>query len=160
MAIVERESGKRDLDELELLWQAPARPHPETAPAPRLRDRLWHLATSGRALAVAWATAIVVLGAAPVPADEADAPLVWWDAVYLLVAVGIVVGPGFLAARLAHIPRGWACSAVAGGLGVILGIGCRATEHHLGSWWLLETAAFAAVAAVSVAGAASRRAKP
>jgi hypothetical protein len=98
-----------------------------------------------------------VIGAAPVPADEADAPLVWWDAVYLLLAVALVVGPGFLAARLAHVPRGWACSAVAGGLGVILGIACRASGHHLGSWWLLETAAFAAVAAVSVAGAMSRR---
>jgi hypothetical protein len=160
MAIVERESGKPDLDELELLWETPARPRPSTAAVPGARARLSRFATSGTALAAAWAVAIAVVGAAPVPAEEADAPLVWWDAVYFFLAVGIVIGLGLLATRLAQVPYGWACSAVAGGLGVILGIACRASGHHLGSWWLLETAAFAAVLGVSVAGAATRRAQP
>jgi hypothetical protein len=106
-----------------------------------------------------WIIAIVVLGAAPVPADEAEAPLVWWDALYLGGAALVVAGLGFLIARMAHVPRGWACSAVAGGLGVLLGIECRTSGHHLGSWWLFEAAAFAAVLAVSVAGAASRRSR-
>ena len=155
MATVTTERRETGLDELELIWEASAA---EPTPARLLWDRTWRAATRRWTLAGAWIVAIGVLGAAPVPADEADAPLVWWDFVALGGVVAAVVGVGFLAARLARVPRGWACSAVAGGLGVLLGIECRASGHHLGTWWLVEAAAFAAVLAVSVAGAASRRA--
>jgi hypothetical protein len=154
VATVTTERRETGLDELERLWEAST---PEPTPARLLWDRMWRAATRRWTLAGAWIVAIGVLGAAPVPADEADAPLVWWDAVYLVGTVLVVVGAGFLVARLARVPRGWASSAVAGGLGVVLGIECRASGHHLGTWWLVEAAAFAAVLAVSVAGAASRR---
>ena len=41
--------------------------------------------------------------------------------------------------------------------GVPGGIACRATEHHAGSWWIVETGAFAALAVASVACLAARR---
>lgn len=159
MATVQSESRDTPLDDLELLWATPARRSPTTSPAPPLRERVRDLTPRGRTLGGAWFVAFVVLSAAPVPADEADAPLVWWDALALGVAVLAVVGVGFLAARLAHVPRGWACSAVGAGLGVLLGIECRTSGHHLGYWWVFETAAFAAVAAISLAGAAGRRSR-
>ena len=157
MATVTTETHETGVDELERLWDAPARLPSATTPARMLGERAWRLATRGRTLTGAWVVAIVVLGAAPAPADETDAPLVWWDAAYLVGVVLVVVGLGFLAARLTHVPRGWACSGVAAGFGVLLGIACRTSGHHLGSWWLFEAAAFGAVFAVSVAGALSRR---
>ena len=43
-----------------------------------------------------------------------------------------------------------------GALGVAIGISCRATAHHLGPWWIVETAGFAALTALSVACFAGR----
>jgi hypothetical protein len=51
-----------------------------------------------------------------------------------------------------------AISALAGATGVALGYACRVTEHHLGSWWLVEAGACAALAVLSLAALAARRA--
>jgi hypothetical protein len=98
---------------------------------------------------------VVVIGFAPAASPEASTPLwanltltAWWVA---LLAAGILAWSGRARSALA-------CSAVSAGCGVALGYACRATEHHVGSWWLVETVAFGALAVLSVACLAVRRA--
>ncbi len=157
MSAIRTEERATDITELERLWEAPSASEPATSGHARAREHLVRVATDRGTLTLAWIAAVVVLGAAPVPADEADAPLVWWDALYLVGVVLAVVGIGALLSRFVRLPLSWSSSAVAGAFGIVLGIGCRASAHHLGHWWIAETAAFAAVAAVSVAGACRRR---
>ena len=157
MSATPTEERASDIAELERLWEAPSASEPATSGLARAHEHLVRAATDRGTLTLAWIVAVVVLGAAPVPAEEADAPLVWWDALYFVGVVLAVVGAGALLSRFVRLPHSWSSSVVAGAFGIVLGIGCRASSHHLGNWWLAETAAFAAVTAVSVAGAYRRR---
>jgi hypothetical protein len=142
-----------ELQALEELWAAPAaRPRGR-----RSRPHFVRLVRAlDRTLLLAWGAAlVVVIGLAPAPNPEASPPLwanltltAWWIA---LLAAGILAWSG-------RARRVLACSALSAGCGVALGYACRATEHHVGSWWLVETAAFGALALLSVAGLAVRRA--
>jgi hypothetical protein len=154
VTVTQLEERERGVAELERLWEAPAIVRGAERPAPSLGARI---VTHSRMLTFAWAAAVVTIAAAPAPANEADAPLVWWDMLYLAGVVLAVLGLGHVASRLGRLPFGWCCSATAGAVGITLGIACRASEHHLGSWWVAETAAFGLVTAVSIGGAYARR---
>jgi hypothetical protein len=131
--------------ELEQLWR---RPVAEPPSAPR-QSRVYPVAL--RALVFGWPAFLIFISLAIPPGNEALTPT-WVDA----ASVGLIlalVGAG----ALAFFP--WIAlglSGLAGGLGIAVGIACRATEHHLGSWWLVETAGFSALAALSVACLALR----
>jgi hypothetical protein len=143
-------SESDEIRELEALWSAPAarrRPLRRRSPAARVLEL---------ALPLAWgAVLVLVISFAPASNPQAATPLwaeltltAWWGA---LVAAGILAwmgrgGPALVGSLTS------AC------LGVVLGYGCRATQHHAGSWWLVETIAFAGLALLSVAGLAARRA--
>jgi hypothetical protein len=141
-----------DLDELELLWSAPA----AEPSAPRSIARAAaRVALGGHALAGAW-IAVLAVALAGTPAAEEVTPPIWTD----VVLFGFLLALAGAGAAGRHAPRvGFAASAVAGALGTVLGVACRATEHHTGGWWVYETAAFGALAALSLAGLA-RRLKP
>jgi hypothetical protein len=134
--------------ELERLWEtSPDEPLAAAAKPPRRRRFHLHRVLS-QALVYGWIALFVALfTVAPAPDPAVRAPF-WVDAASFAILVGVLA-----AALVAGIfPRiALACSALAAGLGVPVGIACRATEHHAGSWWLVETGAFAALAVASVA---------
>jgi hypothetical protein len=135
----------RDIAELERLWQAPAA-RPRRAPA------RWRRAVGGSWLAVFLAIGLFE----PTPSNP-DAAIPAWGAAS---TAGFFV---LLAATVAGLARrrawAFATSAAAGLVGAALAYACRASGHHLGSWWLAELGMFAAVTAVSLgAGRAARRA--
>jgi uncharacterized membrane protein AbrB (regulator of aidB expression) len=67
----------------------------------------------------------------------------------LLLLGAAAVGPVF--AKL-----GFAGAALAGPLGILLAVNCRAAEHHLGNWWLVELGAAIALTGLAAAGLAQR----
>lgn len=135
---VERPVGA---DELEALWRLPAAAKPR-----RLYKRLL------TALVFGWPVVLVFLFAAA-PAADAAAPL-WADALGGAFFLALVAAP-LLGMSFGGVGLG--ASAVAGAIGIALGVACRATEHHAGSWWMVETGAFAALTALSLACLAARR---
>jgi hypothetical protein len=142
-------SAPASVEELERLWRTPA----ATARARRTRrGRLVRTALGGRVLVGAW-VAVVVVALAAAPAAENVTPPLWTD----VVLFGFFLALAGAAASAARAPRSaFAASATAGALGTVLGIACRATEHHAGAWWIYETASFAGLAALSLAGLATR----
>jgi hypothetical protein len=143
MAIIEREP-RTELEELEALWQAPAAEKP--APARRRRVPLPRL---GVVLAYYWAAFLVLIAFEPVPPEEVPVPL-WGTAVVLSFMVALAAAGAF--ALLSRLPLAYGASALAGALGIVVGIGCKTTAHHSGSWWLIETVAMAGALAFSAAG--------
>jgi hypothetical protein len=146
MAIVELERSEPEVEELERLWNAPA--------ARRAGPRRVATVLS-RATAVGWAALVVaVVALSPAPSPEAVAPI-WAEALVVTFWTGLMA-----AAMLAWFRIGGAAlavSAFAGLLGVGLGYACRATEHHLGAWWIAEAGACGALAALSIAALLARR---
>lgn len=143
--------GREDagLRELEALWAAPAARRPRRSVAARLSP--WLV----RALVLSWAAVLVaVVGFAPAANPEAATPL-WADVT--LTAWSVALLAGAVLGRMGYGLAGLAGSGISAGCGVVLGYACRATEHHVGSWWLFETAAFAGLALLSVACLAARR---
>jgi hypothetical protein len=139
--------------ELERLWDAPAAGvgQPRAPAAPRGRRDAYELLRA--ALVWGWPTFLVSL-LLFTPAPEAGAITPGWVD---LASVAILLGVPAAAFMARVLPRGsLAVSGVLGGLGIAVGIACRATEHHLGAWWLVETTGFAALAALSVACLALR----
>ena len=65
-------------------------------------------------------------------------------ATFFFVALTFQPAPGFAAATLA------------GPLGIALAVNCRASEHHLGNWWLVELAAAVALTGLAAVGLAQR----
>jgi hypothetical protein len=138
-----------ELEELEELWRLPSAAPPRRALA---RAYPWLC----RAVVGGWAALLVALIAlAPAADPAASSPLwaeatltAWWLA---LTAAGFLGWKGLGGAALA-------ASALAGSVGVVLGYACRATEHHLGAWWLVEAGACGALAALSLGCLALRRA--
>ena len=104
---------------------------------------------SPRRLAAWWA---VVLGGilvlAPAPDPEATIPA-WLD----LLGVGFWLTFAFaLVGLVAGRPQGFRLSLAAAGLGLVLAVGCLATEHHAGVFPFVETAAFGSLAWLSARG--------
>ena len=72
-------------------------------------------------------------------------------------SIAILAGlPILLFAGALYPSFGFVGSTALGALGVAIGISCRATAHHLGPWWIVETAGFAALTALGVACFAGR----
>ena len=135
-----------DVRELEELWAAPA--FGEARP----RGRRLPL-VPGALVAGGWLTFFVVaLAFQPAPEHGMTWPL-WVTAVsvvqMLLLLGSAAIGP--LAARV-----GFAGATLAGPLGIALAVNCRASEHHLGNWWLVELGAAIALTALAVVGLAQR----
>jgi hypothetical protein len=136
-----------DLQELEALWDLPARrPRRDPEFADRLSRRI------SRVLAWTWPALLVALAVfEPAPAPNVQIPL-WAE----------IVGDVFLLALLAGIISRFAAGprlalgffAATGGMGMALGIACRTSGHHTGSWWALETAVFSALTLAALAGLA------
>jgi hypothetical protein len=144
MAVAERERSR--LDELEALWEAPARPEPLSAPK-RILPRPSYRALV-RTLRWGWiAFVVTVFAFEPAANSNAHVPL-WGE---------ILVGGFWLslvAAGLAglRVPRmGLALSGLAAGLGVEVAFACRATQHHTGAFWMVELGASAALLILSAA---------
>ncbi len=138
--------------ELERLWEhSPARP--SGAPA---RPSRWRSAAYGaltKALVLGWAALLVASLAAAPAAEESVQPAAWVIAASTVILLG-VLGAALVAAVLPRVALG--ASALAAGLGIPVGVACGAAEHHLGAWWMVETGAFGALAAASVACIALR----
>jgi hypothetical protein len=136
-----------ELEELEWLWRAPAA-SPRAGRA--VVQGLARVAFGGPVLAAAW-IAVLAVALAGTPAAQNVTPPLWVDVV--LFGFFIALAGAAVAARRAPL-WGFVGSTVAGALGTVLGVACRATEHHTGGWWIYETASFAALAALSLVGLA------
>ena len=146
MATVEDERVEARVDELERLWSAPA-----AAPATRSRRTLPSL---GSIVAALWgAFLLAVLAFEPTPSPHVVTPA-WVVATFCAFWLALIAAGGLAWMRL---PRSaLTASACAGLLGVAIGYACRTTGHHLGSWWLAEAGACAALAAMSLLALATR----
>jgi hypothetical protein len=135
-----------DLRALEELWAAPA--YGESGARPRRLPLV-----PGMLLAAGWLTFFTVAIAfqpAPEPGMTWPAWVTAVSVVEILVLLGAAaVGPVF--AKL-----GFAGAALAGPLGILLAVHCRAAEHHLGNWWLVELGAAIALTGLAVGGLAQR----
>lgn len=156
MAVELRERPRRaaeesSLEELEALWEASADGAREEF-RPARRNAAY--AVLARALAWGWPTVLLaIFFLAPAPAP--DQTYAGW---VVGASVAILLGP-LVAGLLAR--SGWTgpalgLSGTLGVLGIAVGVACRATAHHAGSWWIAETTMFAALTAVSLACLAVR----
>jgi hypothetical protein len=137
-----------DLQELEALWELPA--HRPRRIGPELAERL--SARIVKTLAWAWPVLLIaLLTVEPDPQPGAQAPVwaaVLGDAFLLTLLAGVI-------ARFAAGPRlGLGLFSAVGLMGIAGGVACRATAHHAGSWWVVETAVFSALALAAFAGLA------
>jgi hypothetical protein len=143
-----RTTDPQELEQLEALWELPAKRDPRVSPesAGFLSDLIV------RKLAIAWPVVLFALIAfEPAPAPGAVVP--WWGE---LLSVGILmtVLAGIIGrfATGPRLPLGFL--SVAGALGIAAGVSCRATSHHLGAWWIVETVVFSLLAVAAWAGLA------
>ena len=145
---------RTDLHELEALWELPARRRQRVSP-----ERAGALSRQlARALAIAWPVLLFALIAfEPAPQPGATVP-VWGEVLSYALLLAMIGG---IIARVASGPRaGLGFFSAAGAMGIAVGIGCRATAHHAGNWWLVETALFSVLAVAAWAGLAlTRRAR-
>lgn len=134
---------------LEELWAAPAAVEPPVA-APR---RLTLPDVPGNLVAGGWVTffTLVLLFE---PAAEPGAAIPAWAVGVFLLQVALLLGAAGIGPLLA--PAGFAAAALAGPLGMLLAVECRAAEHHLGNWWLVELGATAALTGIAAVGLAQR----
>jgi hypothetical protein len=136
-----------DLQELEALWDLPARrSRLDREFADRLSRRI------SRVLAWTWPALLVALAVfEPAPAPNVQIPL-WAEIVSDVFLLGLLAG---IIARFAAGPRlALGFFAAMGAMGMALGIACRTSGHHTGSWWAVETAVFSALTLAAVAGLA------
>jgi hypothetical protein len=145
-------AADEEVRRLEELWNAPAttqaragRSLPSAATA---YPWLW------RALVAGWLGVLVAIFFAPAGNPDAVIP-VWVDVA--LWAWWITLMASAALAVTAHRGAAIAGSALAGGIGMVLGYACKATEHHTGAWWAVEAVSFAALTALSIAALAARR---
>ena len=134
---------------LEELWAAPAFGE---APAARVKRRGLP-SVPGQLVAVGW-VAFFTLALLFEPAAEPGASVPSWavavfvlEVTLLLAAAGI--GPLFAQA-------GFAAATLAGPLGMLVAVECRAAAHHLGNWWIAELGATAALTGLAAFGLAQR----
>jgi hypothetical protein len=137
----------REVAELEALWEAPAA-------QPQVR-RTRNLDPFRRPLGFAWGLVLLSLFLAPAPEQEVATP---WYAWVLLAAFTFAVIGMFAVFAMSGIGQSFGASLVAGAIGLAIGLGCLATEHHAGGWAAYEIGAFSALTLASAAGLfASRR---
>ena len=138
MATVLDQPRRESLDELEALWALPEQ-------EPERRGRRWRLSSaeevgpSAGRYALIWIATIVVVGSLePAPAAGAQPPGYWYAASAIFwTALG-----GGLLSLLGRRRLAVGCFAAMGFAGIALGIACRTSGHHAGSFWLVETLVF------------------
>jgi hypothetical protein len=151
MTVIEtqtRPRPDRELAELEALWQAPA--SRKAQPRRRNLDRF------RRPLGFAWGLVLLSLFLAPAPEQQVATP---WYAWVLLGAFTVAVIGMFTVFAISGIGQSFGASFLAGALGLGIGLGCLATDHHAGGWAAYEIGAFSGLFLASAAGlfAARRR---
>jgi len=135
-----------DLRALEELWAAPAFGEPE---AHRRRLPL----VPGALVAGGWLTFYVVAIAFQPAPEPGMTPQAWATALSTVVLM-LLLGAAAIGPLYSKI--GFAGAALAGPLGIVLAVNCRAAEHHLGNWWLAELGAATALTGLAAAGLAQR----
>ena len=143
-----------DLQELEELWELPAKRDPRVRPeSARFVSEL-----IVRKLAIAWPVLLFALIAFE-PAPEPAAVVPWWGEL-LSVTILMTVLAGIIGrfATGPRLPLGF--FSVAGALGIAAGVACRAASHHLGAWWIVETALFGVLAVAAWTRPGGRAARP
>lgn len=136
---------------LEELWASPAAGEP--APVPGGRRRSLPL-VPGSLVAAGW-VAFFTLVLLFEPAAEPGAAIPAWAVAVFLFQVALLL----LAAGIGSVvsQAGFAAAALAGPLGILLAVECRAASHHLGNWWLAELGATTALTGLAAVGLAQRR---
>jgi hypothetical protein len=138
MAKILEESRQETLDELESLWALPER----TPAKPKRRWRLAaesDVAAAARLYAFVWVGTIVLVGALePAPAAGVQPPGYWYAASAVFWSA---LGAGLLS-LLGPRRIALGCFAAMGFAGIALGVACRTSGHHGGSFWLVETLVF------------------
>ena len=149
MTVIETQTKPRADDELaalEALWEAPV----AQTQAPRRRS----LDGFRRPLGYAWGAVLFSMFLAPAPEQEVATP---WYAWVLLGAFTLAVLGMFAVFATSGLGLSFGASVVAGALGLAIGVGCLATDHHAGGWAAYEIGAFAALTLASAAGLVARR---
>jgi MFS family permease len=149
VTVIETQTKPRaddDLAALEALWEAPA----ATTRAPRKRS----LDGFRRPLGYAWGAVLFSMFLAPAPEQEVATP---WYAWVLFGAFALAVLGMFAVFATSGMGLSFGASVVAGALGLAIGVGCLATEHHAGGWAAYEIGAFAALTFASAAGLVAQR---
>lgn len=135
-----------ELQALEELWAAPALGEKPVrrAVVPRV---------PGALLAGGWlAFYFVLLAFAPDPEPGMTWPV--WATTVSVVLMLLLLGAAAVGPVVAKL--GFGLAALAGPLGLVLAVNCRASEHHLGNWWLAELGATAALTGLAAVGLAQR----
>lgn len=136
-----------DVRRLEELWAASADEAPPIAPA-----RMTAIPVAlrfGPLLALACLGFLASIFFEPASEPGTATPL-WGEYLILTFWVALVAAAIM---GIARAGRGaYACATFAGALGIGLAVACRTTSHHLGSWWLYELGATAALTALGAAG--------
>ncbi len=136
-----------ELRALEELWAAPALGEPKARPRYRLP------LVPGALVAAGWLTFFVVAIAFQPPPEHGMTWPAWVTAVSV-VQIVLLVGAAAVGPLFSKV--GFAGAALAGPLGIVLAVNCRASEHHLGNWWLLELGAAIALTGLAAVGLAQR----
>jgi hypothetical protein len=135
-----------DLRALEELWVAPA--YGEA----KARTRRLPL-VPGALVAGGWLTFFAVAIAFQ-PAPEPGMTWPAWVTAVSVVEILLLLGAAAVGPVFAKL--GFAGAALAGPLGILLAVNCRAAEHHLGNWWLVELGAAIALTGLAAGGLAQR----
>jgi hypothetical protein len=149
VTVIETQTKPRadeELAALEALWEAPA----AQPPAPRRRS----LDGFRRPLGYAWGAVLLSLFLAPAPEQEVATP---WYAWVLLGAFTLAVLGMFAVFATSGLGSSFGASVVAGALGLAIGVGCLATDHHAGGWAAYEIGAFGALTLASAAALFAQR---
>jgi hypothetical protein len=138
-----------EIQALEELWDAPAAGEPR--PAGARRGSL--PSVPGHFVAAGW-IAFFTLALLFEPAAEPGASIPAWAVAVFLLEVGLLLAAAGIGPLFAQ--AGFAAAALAGPLGILLAVECRAAAHHLGNWWLAELGAAAALTGLAAVGLVQR----
>lgn len=135
-----------DLRALEELWAAPALGEP---PVQRRRLPL----VPGGLLVAGWlAFFFVLLPYEPQPEPGMSNPA--WGTALIVSLFVVLFAAGAVGPLLSR--AGFALAGSAGLLLAVIAVACRATTHHMGSWWLAELAAAVVLTGLAAAGLVQR----
>lgn len=138
-----------EIHALEELWAAPAAGEPHAPEAPRRTLPV----VPGQVVAAGW-VAFFTLALLFEPAAEPGASIPAWAVAVFLLEVALLLAAAGIGPLFAQ--AGFAAAALAGPLGILLAVECRAAAHHLGNWWLAELGAAAALTGLAAVGLAQR----